>query len=647
MVEVRRRPIFPFPAIVGHDKAKLALLIVSVNPAVGGVLLRGDKGTGKSTMVRALADVLPEVKVVSDCIFSCDPDDPRYMCDRCYERYSRGETLPVTYRKMKVIDLPLSISVERLVGTINIEKFLREGIVDFKPGLLAEANRNILYIDEVNLLDDYIVDTLLDVATTGWNIVEREGISIRHPARFILIGSMNPEEGELRPQLLDRFGLVVNIEAPLDPETRAEIVRRVEEWQLDPESFYKKYEPEIEKLREKIRNARRILPEVEFDEDLLKILTKTIVELGIKTCRAEITTVRAAKAIAALDGRRKVTLEDLKKAMELTLPHRIKSRPFTQQEKPFRENTTKHNNINENNKIENKQQNIKERINTVNDSHRENTKLVSIDKDIEVKAKDVELSRSIARNAKQTSEYDTLSRSRRYRSRSIGTYDNGLKIYSIPIKDLYKNRIDIYETVRESILKTGKVVLPIPEYFLKTCVKSSRTKTLNIVLLDLSGSMNFMRRIAIAKGIVKRLAESSYVDKCYISLITFQKKNANIIIEPTKQIEVVYNLIDNLKSGGTTPLAEALLKALYLCRKWLRRDKNSRVNIHIITDGKCNIGIWEDPIKDSLEIIHRLLSMNISIIIYDTRPRNILDPAPNIIDRIMEMDSVNIRVVEV
>ncbi len=328
------RPVFPFPAIVGQEKAKLALLIAAVNPAVGGVLLRGDKGTGKTTMVRALADVLPEVKVVADCPFSCDPDDPRYMCDRCYERYRRGEELPISYRKMRVIDLPLSITVERLVGTINVEKFLREGVVEFKPGILAEANRNILYIDEVNLLDDYIVDTLLDVAASGWNIVEREGVSVRHPARFILVGSMNPEEGDLRPQILDRFGLVVDVEAPMDPDVRAEIVRRVEEWQEDPVGFYRKYLPEIERLREKIAHARELLPKVQIDDDVLQILTKTVVELGIRTSRAEITTVRAAKAIAALDGRTRVTLEDLKKAMELTLPHRLKSRPF-QESHPF------------------------------------------------------------------------------------------------------------------------------------------------------------------------------------------------------------------------------------------------------------------------------------------------------------------------
>jgi len=645
VVEFRRRPIFPFPAIVGHEKAKLALLIASVNPSVGGVLLRGDKGTGKTTMVRALADVLPEIKAVSDCIFSCDPDDPRYMCDRCYERYVRGEELPITYRKMRVIDLPLSISIERLVGTINIEKFLKEGVVDFKPGLLAEANRNILYIDEVNLLDDYIVDTLLDVAATGWNIVEREGVSVRHPARFILIGSMNPEEGELRPQLLDRFGLVVNVEAPLDPDIRAEIVRRVEEWQADPESFYRKYEPEIENLRNRIKKAREILPEVEIDEDLLKILTKTIVELGIKTSRAEITTVRAAKAIAALDERRKVTFEDLKKAMELTLPHRIKSRPFTQPETPFRKD-------NSGKDVENIRKNIKN-IDDVDKNIEEKSRNIQptgtgIDsRDMNIKPiQDIDLNFEYFKDFK-TRILEARHRSRRFRSRVVGTSDNGLKIDSIPIKDIYTQHVDIYETIKSKILNSGQISFPIPLTYVKTCIRSSKVKSLNIILLDLSGSMNFMKRIAVAKGVVKKIAEKSYIDKCYISLIVFQKKDAKILLEPTRHVEYAYNLVDNLPSGGTTPLALALLKALEIVVKWYRKDKNTRVNIHIITDGKCNVPLWNNPQEDCIILIEKLLKHGTSIVIYDTRPRNIIDPAPSIIDKVRNLETPNIKILKV
>jgi magnesium chelatase subunit D len=329
-IEERGRIYYPFTAIVGNEDAKLALILNAIDPDIGGVLLVGDKGTGKSTMVRSLAQVLPEIEVVADCPFNDDPNDPTHMCDICHSRYVKGEQLPVVKRRMRVVNLPLSITVDRLVGTIDIKRALKEGIRALQPGLLAEANRNILYIDEVNLLDDYIANLLLDVAASGWNIIEREGLSFRHPAKFVLVGSMNPEEGELRPQLLDRFGLYVRVEAGMNPEERVELVRRVEEFRRDPVSFYRKFEPLEEELRGRIEGAKALLKDVEIDDDLLRLIAKTITEMGIKTHRAEITVVRAAKALAAFNGRRRVELEDVRKAMELALPHRVKARPFSE-----------------------------------------------------------------------------------------------------------------------------------------------------------------------------------------------------------------------------------------------------------------------------------------------------------------------------
>ncbi|NPB01101.1 MAG: VWA domain-containing protein [Crenarchaeota archaeon] len=637
----RARLVYPFPAIVGQDKAKLALLIAAVNPSVGGVLLRGDKGTGKSTMVRALADVLPEVKVVRDCPFSCDPDDPRYMCDRCYERYRRGEELPVAYRKMRVVDLPLSVSIERLVGTINIEKFLREGVVEFKPGILAEANRNILYIDEVNLLDDYIVDTLLDVAASGWNIVEREGVSVRHPARFILVGSMNPEEGELRPQLLDRFGLVVTVEAPLDPDVRSEIVRRVEEWQEDPESFYRKYEPEIERLRERIKKAREILQKVTIDEDLLKLLAKTVVELGIRTSRAEITTVRAAKAIAALDGRTKVTLEDLKKAMELTLPHRMRQRPFQQPEQnPFRE---------DNRESTSRVENRANRPDNKNVLDIENKGRKGRDKEEVVKSQNVDNidNDSYTKSRNTHTNVITIQRSRRTEIRKLGSSEQGLVLDSVPLQDVYREHVDIYSTIKNYVLTCRRTGPPVPLHVLRTCLKSCRTRSLNIILLDLSGSMNFMRRIAIAKGIVKNLAERSYVDRCYISLITFRKDRATVLVEPTRRIETVYNVVDTLESGGATPLAHALERALIITKSWLRKYRKTNINIHIITDGKCNVSLFNKPIEDSLKILEELVKLGANITIYDTRIRSRISVAPSIIDKLESSPLDRVRILRI
>jgi len=318
--------IYPFTAIVGQEKMKKALILNAINPKIGGVLLRGDKGTGKSTAVRALADVLPEIEV-SDCIFNCSKEA---MCDECRKKEKK-----FVKRRMRIVELPLSATEDRVVGTLDFERALKDGIKAFQPGILAEANNNILYIDEVNLLDDHIVDTLLDVAASGWNVIEREGISFRHPSGFILVGTMNPEEGELRPQLLDRFGMVVDVKAISDPELRAEVIKRVEEFSKNPEAFYKKFEPEQEKLRKRIEIARNILNEVTVSDEIVHAVARLCSELGIETHRADIITIRAAKALAAFKGRKEVSLEDVMEVAELTLPHRMKSKPFEEPKLEF------------------------------------------------------------------------------------------------------------------------------------------------------------------------------------------------------------------------------------------------------------------------------------------------------------------------
>lgn len=237
----RKRLVFPFSAIVGLDKLKLAILINAINLKIGGLLIRGPRGSGKSTIVRALTDILPQIKVVKDCPFSCNPYDPSNMCPKCNERYKKGKKLPVEEREMVVVDLPLGATEDRVVGSLDVEKAIKYGIEALDPGILAEGNQNSLYVDEVNLLPDHIADDLLDVAATGWNIVGREGISVSHPSRFIFIGTMNPEEGELRPQLLDRFSLSLNVERITSVKNRMEVVKRNMEFEADPEKFYEKY----------------------------------------------------------------------------------------------------------------------------------------------------------------------------------------------------------------------------------------------------------------------------------------------------------------------------------------------------------------------------------------------------------------------
>jgi len=323
-----RREILPFTAIVGQEKMKKSLILNAVNPRIGGVLIRGEKGTAKSTAVRALAELLPEIEVVNGCSFNCNPYDEGEMCDLCYAKKTNGENQKVAKRRMWVVDLPLGATEDRVVGSIDVEKAIKEGIKALEPGILAAANRGILYIDEVNLLDDHVADVILDSAAMSINVVEREGVSVSHPSKFILVGTMNPEEGELRPQLLDRFGLQASVESIDDADKRVEIVKLVGSFERDPEEFRARFEGNQKELREKIVQAKRIVNEVDISDDLLRITADTCIKLGVRTHRAEIVIDRTAKTIAALDGRIKVTFEDIKEAMELALPHRMRRKPF-------------------------------------------------------------------------------------------------------------------------------------------------------------------------------------------------------------------------------------------------------------------------------------------------------------------------------
>ncbi|MFN3741957.1 MAG: ATP-binding protein [Anaerolineales bacterium] len=324
--------IYPFTAIVNQEKMKRALILNAVDTRIGGVLIRGERGTAKSTAARALAALLPKVKVVQDCRFGCDPDHPTTWCTECRERAARGEHLPVAERPIPFINLPVSATEDRVVGTLDIEQAIQKGERHFEPGVLAAANRGLLYIDEVNLLDDHVVDVLLDSAAMGMNIVEREGISFAHPARFILVGTMNPEEGELRPQLLDRFALSVDIVGVREPRARAMIIERNLAFERDPEAFRREWQPKEEELSQQIARARKLVDHVTYTtRDLLTIAALTS-SLTIDGHRADLVILKAARAHAAFEGRMKITERDIALAAELALPHRLKRTPFQQAE---------------------------------------------------------------------------------------------------------------------------------------------------------------------------------------------------------------------------------------------------------------------------------------------------------------------------
>jgi magnesium chelatase subunit I len=322
------RPIFPFTAIVGQEEMKLSLILNVIDPKIGGVMIMGDRGTGKSTTVRALVDLLPEIKVVANDPFNSDPNDPELMSEEIREKIQQKQPLEITTKKISMVDLPLGATEDRVCGTIDIEKALTEGIKAFEPGLLAKANRGILYVDEVNLLDDHLVDVLLDSAASGWNTVEREGISISHPARFILVGSGNPEEGELRPQLLDRFGMHAQIGTVKEPDLRVKIVEQRANFDESPLDFRKNYQDSQDELTDKLTQARSVLKKVEIDYDYRVKISQICSELNVDGLRGDIVTNRASKAIAAFEDRTTVTPQDIFRVIPLCLRHRLRKDPL-------------------------------------------------------------------------------------------------------------------------------------------------------------------------------------------------------------------------------------------------------------------------------------------------------------------------------
>ena len=326
------RVIYPFTAIVGQKRMRRALILNAIDPRIGGVLIRGERGTAKSTAARALAALLPPVQVVQACRFGCDPEKPVSWCTECRERFANDEDIPVETRETPFINLPISATEDRVVGTLDIEKAIQKGERHFEPGVLASANRGLLYIDEVNLLDDHVVDVLLDSAAMGMNIVEREGISFAHPARFILVGTMNPEEGDLRPQLLDRFALSVEIHGILEPRQRVQIMERNLAFESDPEAFREEWLPREFELSENIAQARKLLDNVRYTSRDLLVIADLTAKMQVDGHRADLVILKAARAHAAFEGRETINPRDIALAAELALPHRVKAGPFRQSE---------------------------------------------------------------------------------------------------------------------------------------------------------------------------------------------------------------------------------------------------------------------------------------------------------------------------
>jgi Mg-chelatase subunit ChlI len=600
---------------------RFALILNAINPRIGGVLIRGDKGTAKSTAVRSLADLLETIQVASDCPFNCNPENPEDMCDLCYQK-SQSNQITAVEKKTPVVDLPLGATEDRVVGSLNVERAIKEGIKALEPGILAAANRGILYIDEVNLLDDHVADVLLDAAAMGVNIVEREGVSVAHPSKFILVGTMNPEEGEIRPQLLDRFGLQVSVAGIEDVEQRMQIAKIAEAFDLDPKGFAKEWQQEQVDMKQKISRARQLLSQVSMSDDLLRLIASTCIDLGVKTHRAEIVITRTAKTIAAFDGRTEVNQEDVKKAMELALAHRMRSRPFEpptlnkeRLEKSMSQKQHEHQHQDQKPEQQKKNEQQPQEPSEQKDTDQKQAakpqeRIFEIGTPIDVRAITMPRKRDrIARRKTSGRRMNTLALRNRGRYLRQKMPQEG--------KD-----IAIDATIRAAApyqwVRSGPNAIIVKDEDIREKERVGKTSAVVLFVVDASGSMGANQRMESAKGAVLSLLMDSYQKRDKIGMIAFKGKEAEIILPPCTSVDLALGRLRELPTGGKTPLSAGLSRGLQLLQGELRKDEESKLMMVLISDGRANEGMG-GKIKDELMAIsERIKHLGIHTIVIDS-----------------------------
>ena len=615
----RTKTVYPFSAIVGQEKMKLALILNVINPKIGGVLLRGEKGTGKSLVVRALAHLLPEVNVVADCPFHCDPANPKEMCDACSAKVANGEKLLATKRPVSVVELPIGATEDRLVGTLDIEKAIKTGKKHFEPGLLAEANRNILYIDEVNLLDDHLVDVLLDAAAMGVNYVEREGVSFSHPAQFVLVGTMNPEEGELRPQLLDRFALSVEVKGIPYQEARAEIVRKRIAFENNPAAFIASQHNDQEHTRRKIIEASKLLPKVKLSDEMLGLITQICVDFAVDGHRADITMYKAACTIAAFKGRTEVAAEDVKEAAELVLPHRRRRQPF---EEPKLEQQQLQETIQRWSQNQNPQQKPPE-----NDSSREDHDDQDPEREEPEREQVFEADSPYQVKRLSTPVLDQMPRTGRgRRSKSRSNSKTGRYVDSVIPKgkvedlafDATLRAAAPFQSRRKQEFR-GEHAILIEKSDLREKVRERKVGNLVMFVVDASGSMAAQERMTATKGAILSLLLDAYQRRDRVGLVVFRKNKAELVLPPTNSVELAQKCLAKLPTGGRTPMAHGLNLGLETVKDCVRRDKEAIPLMVLVSDGRANVPLnGGDPVEEAKRVAHAISSAGIKSIAIDT-----------------------------
>jgi magnesium chelatase subunit D len=669
-------PVYPFTAIVGQDEMKLALLLNVIDASIGGVLIMGHRGTGKSTAVRALADLLPQIHRVRDCFYGCDPADETNLCDDCYARLSSEGKLAREKASVPVAELPLGATEDRICGTVNIERALKEGVKAFEPGLLARANRGFLYIDEVNLLEDHLIDLLLDVAVTGRNLVEREGLSVEHPASFRLIGSGNPEEGELRPQLLDRFGLHVEVRTATDLDERVLIVERRQSFERDPAGFCEQAKSEQEALRRRLVRAGKKVHGVKLSRELLRQIAGLCGQLRIDGHRGELSIARAARALAAFEGRGSVTTTDVRRVAVLALRHRLRRDPLEQTgssahiEQHLDKLFPPGDDVMESEARKDAPDEPEPpapsssggrggngaggggrgRAGSGADGARSGNAPSDDTQHASPPALDAELPEALSGavprvEGERTGKSTAARRRAGVRLKSVearrGRYVRAVSARTSGAK------IALDATLRASAIAVGKLdsemraggdsIAGSERPGVLNVSRSLRYKrfkqkegTLFIFAIDASGSMA-LNRIAQAKGALVRLLRQSYIKRDRVALISFRGAGADVMLRPTGSAERAKRILDALGVGGATPLAAGLSCALEVARQ-SRRQGAGRIVLLLFTDGRANRTLLSGDrrsgnagrgrIEDELKLVGAALGqMSVQTIVVDTQNR--------------------------
>ena len=608
------RVSFPFSAIVGQSQLKTALLLCAVDPSLGGVLIRGDKGTAKSTAARALVDILPPIKRTLGCAYNCSPNAPYEQCEICKDAAHVIQDSPVPF-----ITLPLGATEDRVIGTLDLERALKGAKRVFQPGLLASAHRGILYIDEVNLLPDHLVDVLLDAAAMGQNSVQREGLSVTHPARFTLIGTMNLEEGDLRPQLLDRFGLMVEVQAPKDKVQRSEVVRRRIAFEAEPARYAASYETQQTQFHKHVVSAQNLFADVELADDILDLISHLCCEFEVASLRADIVMHKVARALAALDGRTTVNLADVKNAAEFVLPHRRRRKPFEQPgldkerlDALMNEAAENQNAASENETPPNNQQAESQPPAEQGDENQAQTEQ---DKAAQPASEEI-ISAALAYPSPKISvALSAKSHSSAGRRSQVSEVARGRVLRTVPHEN--PDSLAIAATLKSAAMRDA-AEFSVKRSDLHQNIRTGKTANLILFVVDASGSMAAQQRMEAVKGAVLSLLTDAYQQRDEVAVISFRGERASILLTPTRSVEQAELALRELPTGGRTPLSHALQLALDMLEQ--TDTRHAPPLLIVLSDGKANVALQEngDPWRETLALADLIAERAIPALILDT-----------------------------